>query len=172
MQVGMYFDYYILVFEKGKNMLGVDVVCEVIEKLNEYVCLGGVKVVWVIDVVLLIDVVVNVLLKMFEELLVEIWFFLVICEFECLLVILCSCCWLYYFVLLLEQYVVIWFLCEVIMLQDVLFVVLCLSVGLSGVVLVLFQGDNWQVCEILCQVLVYSVLLGDWYLLLVVFNYE
>lgn len=98
----MYFDYYILVFEKGKNVLGIDVVCEVIEKLNEYVCLGGVKVVWVIDVVLLIDVVVNVLLKMFEELLVEIWFFLVICEFECLLVILCSCCWLYYFVLLLE----------------------------------------------------------------------
>lgn len=98
----MYFDYYILVFEKGKNVLGIDVVCEVIEKLNEYVRLGGAKVVWVIDVVLLIDVVVNVLLKMFEELLVEIWFFLVICEFECLLVILCSCCWLYYFVLLLE----------------------------------------------------------------------
>lgn len=77
--------------------MGVDAVREVIEKLNEYVRLGGAKVVWVIDVVLLIDVAVNVLLKTFEELLVEIWFFLVIREFERLLVILRSRCRLYYF---------------------------------------------------------------------------
>lgn len=172
MQVGTYFDYYILVFEKGKNTLGVDAVREVIEKLNEYVRLGGAKVVWVIDVVLLIDVAVNVLLKTFEELLVEIWFFLVIREFERLLVILRSRCRLYYFASSSEQYVVIWFLREVIMLQDVLFVVLRLSVGSFGAVLALFQGDNWQVREILCQALVYSVLSGDWYSLLAVFNYE
>lgn len=69
MQVGMYLDYYMLMLDKGKSSFGVDVVCEVSEKLYEYFCLGGVKVVWIVDVVLLIDVVVNVLFKMLEELL-------------------------------------------------------------------------------------------------------
>lgn len=36
----------------------------------------------------------------------------------------------------------------------------------------LFQGDNWQARETLCQALAYSVQSGDWYSLLAALNHE
>ncbi|MGC6744214.1 hypothetical protein ACP0HM_02600 [Escherichia coli] len=46
---------------------------------------------------------------------------------------------------------------EVTMSQDALLAALRLSAGSPGAALALFQGDNWQARETLCQALAYSV---------------
>ena len=88
MQAGTHPDYYTLAPEKGKNMLGIDAVREVTEKLNEHARLGGAKVVWVTDAALLTDAAANALLKTLEEPPAETWFFLATREPERLLVTL------------------------------------------------------------------------------------
>ena len=58
------------------------------------------------------------------------------------------------------------------MSQDALLAALRLSAGSPGAALALFQGDNWQARETLCQALAYSVQSGDWYSLLAALNHE
>lgn len=58
------------------------------------------------------------------------------------------------------------------MSQDALLAALRLSAGSPGAALALFQGDNWQARETLCQALAYSVPSGDWYSLLAALNHE
>lgn len=96
MQAGTHPDYYTLAPEKGKNMLGIDAVREVTEKLNEHARLGGAKVVWVTDAALLTDAAANALLKTLEEPPAETWFFLATREPERLLATLRSRCRLHY----------------------------------------------------------------------------
>lgn len=65
-----------------------------------------------------------------------------------------------------------WLSREVTMSQDALLAALRLSAGSPGAALALFQGDNWQARETLCQALAYSVPSGDWYSLLAALNHE
>lgn len=157
---------------KGKNALGIDAVREVTEKLNEHARLGGAKVVWVTDAALLTDAAANALLKTLEEPPAETWFFLATREPERLLATLRSRCRLHYLAPPPEQYAVIWLSREVTMSQDALLAALRLSAGSPGAALALFQGDNWQARETLCQALAYSVQSGDWYSLLAALNHE
>ncbi|EFK2334124.1 TPA: DNA polymerase III subunit delta' [Escherichia coli] len=172
MQAGTHPDYYTLAPEKGKNTLGVDAVREVTEKLNEHARLGGAKVVWVTDAALLTDAAANALLKTLEEPPAETWFFLATREPEGLLATLRSRCRLHYLAPPPEQYAVTWLSREVTMSQDALLAALRLSAGSPGAALALFQGDNWQARETLCQALAYSVPSGDWYSLLAALNHE
>ena len=172
MQAGTHPDYYTLAPEKGKNALGIDAVREVTEKLNEHARLGGAKVVWVTDAALLTDAAANALLKTLEEPPAETWFFLATREPERLLATLRSRCRLHYLAPPPEQYAVTWLSREVTMSQDALLAALRLSAGSPGAVLALFQGDNWQARETLCQALAYSVQSGDWYSLLAALNNE
>ncbi len=71
-----------------------------------------------------------------------------------------------------QQYAVTWLSREVTMSQDALLAALRLSAGSPGAALALFQGDNWQARETLCQALAYSVPSGDWYSLLAALNHE
>ena len=153
MQAGTHPDYYTLAPEKGKNTLGVDAVREVTEKLNEHARLGGAKVVWVTDAALLTDAAANALLKTLEEPPAETWFFLATREPERLLATLRSRCRLHYLAPPPEQYAVTWLSREVTMSQDALLAALRLSAGSPGAALALFQGDNWQARETLCQAL-------------------
>ena len=146
MQAGTHPDYYTLAPEKGKNTLGIDAVREVTEKLNEHARLGGAKVVWVTDAALLTDAAANASLR--------------------------SRCRLHYLAPPPEQYAVTWLSREVTMSQDALLAALRLSAGSPGAALALFQGDNWQARETLCQALAYSVPSGDWYSLLAALNHE
>ena len=155
-----------------KNMLGIDAVREVTEKLNEHARLGGAKVVWVTDAALLTDAAANALLKTLEEPPAETWFFLATREPERLLATLRSRCRLHYLAPPPEQYAVTWLSREVTMSQDALLAALRLSAGSPGAALALFQGDNWQARETLCQALAYSVPSGDWYSLLAALNHE
>lgn len=157
---------------KRKNTLGVDAVREVTEKLNEHARLGGAKVVWVTDAALLTDAAANALLKTLEEPPAETWFFLATREPERLLATLRSRCRLHYLAPPPEQYAVTWLSREVTMSQDALLAALRLSAGSPGAALALFQGDNWQARETLCQALAYSVPSGDWYSLLAALNHE
>ena len=172
MQAGTHPDYYTLAPEKGKNALGIDAVREVTEKLNEHARLGGAKVVWVTDAALLTDAAANALLKTLEEPPAETWFFLATREPERLLATLRSRCRLHYLAPPPEQYAVTWLSREVTMSQDALLAALRLSAGSPGAALALFQGDNWQARETLCQALAYSVPSGDWYSLLAALNHE
>ena len=172
MQAGTHPDYYTLAPEKGKNALGIDAVREVTEKLNEHARLGGAKVVWVTDAALLTDAAANALLKTLEEPPAETWFFLATREPERLLATLRSRCRLHYLAPPPEQYAVTWLSREVTMSQDALLAALRLSAGSPGAALALFQGDNWQARETLCQALAYSVPSGDWYSLLAALNNE
>ncbi len=172
MQAGTHPDYYTLAPEKGKNALGIDAVREVTEKLNEHARLGGAKVVWVTDAALLTDAAANALLKTLEEPPAETWFFLATREPERLLATLRSRCRLHYLAPPPEQYAVTWLSREVTMSQDALLAALRLSAGSPGAALALFQGDNWQARETLCQALAYSVQSGDWYSLLAALNHE
>lgn len=172
MQAGTHPDYYTLAPEKGKNALGIDAVREVTEKLNEHARLGGAKVVWVTDAALLTDAAANALLKTLEEPPAETWFFLATREPERLLATLRSRCRLHYLAPPPEQYAVTWLSREVTMSQDALLAALRLSAGSPGAVLALFQGDNWQARETLCQALAYGVQSGDWYSLLAALNNE
>lgn len=172
MQAGTHPDYYTLAPEKGKNTLGIDAVREVTEKLNEHARLGGAKVVWVTDAALLTDAAANALLKTLEEPPAETWFFLATREPERLLATLRSRCRLHYLAPPPEQYAVTWLSREVTMSQDALLAALRLSAGSPSAALALFQGDNWQARETLCQALAYSVPSGDWYSLLAALNHE
>ncbi len=172
MQAGTHPDYYTLAPEKGKNALGIDAVREVTEKLNEHARLGGAKVVWVTDAALLTDAAANALLKTLEEPPAETRFFLATREPERLLATLRSRCRLHYLAPPPEQYAVTWLSREVTMSQDALLAALRLSAGSPGAALALFQGDNWQARETLCQALAYSVQSGDWYSLLAALNHE
>ena len=172
MQAGTHPDYYTLAPEKGKNTLGIDAVREVTEKLNEHARLGGAKVVWVTDAALLTDAAANALLKTLEEPPAETWFFLATREPERLLATLRSRCRLHYLAPPPEQYAVTWLSREVTMSQDALLAALRLSAGSPGAALALFQGDNWQARETLCQALAYGVQSGDWYSLLAALNHE
>ncbi|MDU1267201.1 MAG: DNA polymerase III subunit delta' C-terminal domain-containing protein, partial [Escherichia coli] len=129
MQAGTHPDYYTLAPEKGKNMLGIDAVREVTEKLNEHARLGGAKVVWVTDAALLTDAAANALLKTLEEPPAETWFFLATREPERLLATLRSRCRLHYLAPPPEQYAVTWLSREVTMSQDALLAALRLSAG-------------------------------------------
>ena len=142
------------------------------EKLNEHARLGGAKVVWVTDAALLTDAAANALLKTLEEPPAETWFFLATREPERLLATLRSRCRLHYLAPPPEQYAVTWLSREVTMSQDALLAALRLSAGSPGAALALFQGDNWQARETLCQALAYSVQSGDWYSLLAALNHE
>ncbi|MGK3396610.1 DNA polymerase III subunit delta' [Escherichia coli] len=172
MQAGTHPDYYTLAPEKGKNALGIDAVREVTEKLNEHARLGGAKVVWVTDAALLTDAAANALLKTLEEPPAETWFFLATREPERLLATLRSRCRLHCLAPPPEQYAVTWLSREVTMSQDALLAALRLSAGSPGAALALFQGDNWQARETLCQALAYGVQSGDWYSLLAALNNE
>ncbi len=165
MQAGTHPDYYTLA-PKGKNALGIDAVREVTEKLKSAPTSGGAeKVVWVTDAALLTDAAANALLKTLEEPPAD-WFFLATHEPERLLATLRSRCRLHYLAPPPEQYAVTWLSREVTMSQDALLAALRLSAGSPGAALALFQGDNWQARETLCQALAYSVPSGDWYSLL------
>ena len=89
-----------------------------------------------------------------------------------LLATLRSRCRLHYLAPPPEQYAVTWLSREVTMSQDALLAALRLSAGSPGAALALFQGDNWQARETLCQALAYSVQSGDWYSLLAALNHE
>ena len=106
------------------------------------------------------------MLKTLEEPPAETWFFLATREPERLLATLRSRCRLHYLAPPPEQYAVTWLSREVTMSQDALLAALRLSAGSPGAALALFQGDNWQARETLCQALAYSVQSGDWYSLL------
>lgn len=92
--------------EKGKNMLGIDAVREVTEKLNEHARLGGAKVVWVTDAALLTDAAANALLKTLEEPPAETRFSRATREPERLLATLRSRCRLHYLAPPPERYAV------------------------------------------------------------------
>ncbi|WP_336149105.1 DNA polymerase III subunit delta' C-terminal domain-containing protein, partial [Escherichia coli] len=111
-------------------------------------------------------------LKTLEEPPAETWFFLATREPERLLATLRSRCRLHYLAPPPEQYAVTWLSREVTMSQDALLAALRLSAGSPGAALALFQGDNWQARETLCQALAYSVPSGDWYSLLAALNHE
>ncbi|MEX0446803.1 DNA polymerase III subunit delta' [Xenorhabdus sp. SGI246] len=60
-------DWHVLAPEKGKNVIGVDAVRQLSEKLYEYSQQGGAKIVWLLSTEALTDAASNALLKTLEE---------------------------------------------------------------------------------------------------------
>lgn len=172
MQAGTHPDYYSLFPEKGKNVLGIDAVREVGEKLYERARLGGAKVVWIPDAALLTDAAANALLKTLEEPPEQTWFFLATREPARLLATLRSRCRLHHLAPPAENYAITWLAREVTVSQTSLLTALRLSAGSPGAALALLQSDGWAQREALCQSLSGSVSGGDWYSLLPVLNHE
>lgn len=172
MQAGTHPDYYSLFPEKGKNVLGIDAVREVGEKLYERARLGGAKVVWIPDAGLLTDAAANALLKTLEEPPEQTWFFLATREPARLLATLRSRCRLHHLAPPAENYAITWLAREVTVSQTSLLTALRLSAGSPGAALALLQSDGWAQREALCQSLSGSVPGGDWYSLLPVLNHE
>ncbi|WP_159866819.1 MULTISPECIES: DNA polymerase III subunit delta' [unclassified Raoultella] len=172
MQAGTHPDYYTLVPEKGKSVLGIDAVRDVNEKLYERSRLGGAKVVWISDAALLTDAAANALLKTLEEPPENTWFFLACQEPARLLATLRSRCRLYHLAPPAESYGLAWLEREVALEQNVLLAALRLSANAPAAALELLDESRWAARQQLIQTLASALIGGDWLTLLPILNHE
>ncbi|VFP88724.1 DNA polymerase III subunit delta' C-terminal domain-containing protein [Candidatus Erwinia haradaeae] len=96
MKAGNHPDWYHLESDKNKNIIGIDVIRKLIEKLYHHSRLNGAKVVFIVDIQKLTESASGVLLKTLEEPPLDTWFFLINYQPSLVLSSLRSRCILWY----------------------------------------------------------------------------
>jgi DNA polymerase-3 subunit delta' len=172
MQAGTHPDYTVVVPEKGKQNLGIDVIRDVTDKLYNRASLGGAKVVWIKDVTLLTEAAANALLKTLEEPPEHTWFLMACHEPDKLLPTLRSRCFHFSLGVPDEPWAQAWLQRESGSDTVQCLAALRLSCGAPAAALSLLQPDNAALRNKFFEQLTQALNNREFYSLLAVMNQE
>ncbi|VAX76745.1 DNA polymerase III subunit delta' [Serratia symbiotica] len=161
MLAGNHPDYHLLVAEKNKHSIGIELIRQVIERLYSYAQQGGAKVIWLSQVELLTEAGVNALLKILEEPPEKTYFLLGCREPSVLLATLRSRCLYWHLVRPNEQMSMQWLNRHTEGDPVEYLTALRLSGGAPIAAEQLLKAECWQHRSALCSVLFAALKQGD-----------